>query len=415
MSRRKLKKKVKSLFFVVLIIAIGLVGYKVYTNLDTGKQFTIIPKEDEKPKEVWPKVYEASMVATGDALLHNPILNFGYDSKTDTYDFSDALVLVKDIISSYDIAYYNQETVFGGKEIGYSSYPTFNSPSSFGDNMRDIGFNLVSLASNHSADCRKNAYKCITNSYNYWKETDAVFDGFNEDETMENYHNIGEVNGITYGFLNYTNTLNGLDGYITKKYIIDLYDEEKVKKEVTELRDKVDVLIVAMHWHLNSGEYSFNPTTANKNIAKYLDSLGVDIILGTYSHCVQPFDVLENGAVVFYSLGNFISNQIALNDVKLANGNRKYHPYVGTIGMLASMKITKTVYEDGTKEITIGDFGADLLYSYRESSGKGYLVVPFSKMTTKYNSNYQSLYNEYSGYITKLNKNITIKEAGIDA
>ena len=59
MSRRKLKKKVKSLFFVVLIIAIGLVGYKVYTNLDTGKPITIIPKEDEKPKEVWPKVYEA--------------------------------------------------------------------------------------------------------------------------------------------------------------------------------------------------------------------------------------------------------------------------------------------------------------------------------------------------------------------
>ena len=41
---------------------------------------------------------------------------------------------------------------------------------------------------------------------------------------MENHHNIGEVNGITYGFLDYTNTLNGLDSYLNgKKYIIDLY------------------------------------------------------------------------------------------------------------------------------------------------------------------------------------------------
>ena len=414
MSKRKVKKKIKIGLFLVLIIVIGIFGFSYYRNLK-GEE-PIIPIIPEKPKEVWPKVYEATMVATGDALLHSPILQDGYNKETDSYDFSKSLSLVKDIISSYDIAYYNQETVFGGKEYGYSSYPTFNSPSSFGDNMVDIGFNLVSLASNHSADCRKNAYNCITNSYNFWKNKNVAFDGFNEDETMKNYHNIGEVNGITYGILNYTNTLNGLDSYITnKKYIIDLYDEEKVKQEVTELRDKVDVLIVAMHWHYNSAEYSFTPTANNKQIANYLDSLGVDIILGTYSHCVQPFDILENGAIVFYSLGNFISNQIALNTITTASGKLKYHPYVGTIGMLASMKITKTVNEDGTKEVKIDNLGADLLYSYRESAGKGYLVVPFSKMSSKYNSNYQKLHEEYSGYITKLNNNITIKEAGIDA
>ena len=413
MSKRKFKKKVKLGLFLIIVICLGLFGYKYYTSLNSDKP--LIPKINEKPKEVWPKVYEASMVATGDALLHLPILQFGYNKETDSYDFSKALDLVKDIIPKYDIAYYNQETVFGGKEFGYSTYPTFNSPSAFGDNMVDIGFNLVSLASNHSADCRKNAFNCITNSYNYWKSKN-VFDGFNEDESMENHYNIGEVNGIKYGFLNYTNTLNGLDNYlINTKYIIDLYDEEKVKQEVEELRDKVDVLIVAMHWHYNSPEYSFTPTASNKNIASYLDSLGVDIILGTYSHCVQPFDILENGAIVFYSLGNFISNQIALNSVRTDSGNLRYHPYVGVIGMLASMNITKTVYEDGTKDIKIDNIGADLLYSYRDNSNGSYLVVPFSKMTTKYNSDYQKLYNEYSGYVTKLNSNITIKEAGIDA
>ncbi len=415
MSKRKIKKRVKLFFCLILVLVIAFFGYKVYLKFQSNEQAK--PNEPEKPVEVWPKVYTANLVATGDTLVHSPILREGYNSQTDSYDFNYIFRLVEDIIPQYDIAYYNQESVFGGKEYTFSgSASAFNTPSEFGDAMINLGFNLVSLASNHSADCRGHAKNCIVNSYNYWKEQNVTFDGFNEDETMENHYNISEVNGITYGFLNYTNYLNGLDGHLSgNKYLVDIYDEERVKEEVTALRDKVDVLIVAMHWHKASPEYSFVPTDANKKIARYLDSLGVDLILGTYSHCVQPYERLENGALVFYSLGNFLSNQIALNDIKLNNGNYKYHPYVGTIGMLVNMTITKTVYEDGTKEIKIDNLGGDLLYSYRKSSGNGYLVVPFSKMTTEYNKNYQKLYDEYTNYVLRYDKDIIFKEAGVDA
>lgn len=404
-KRHKKKKRLLNLLcFIILIVFIFCLINKPKTKENNNLH---IPEK----KETWPKTYHASLVATGDALMHSPLLKDAYNSNTKEYDFSPMLAMVKDVISKYDIAYYNQETVFGGEEIGYSSYPTFNTPSALGDAMVNIGFNVVSLASNHSADCRSKAYNCINSSYDYWKTKNVVFDGFNDDEDIEknNKYNIGTVNGITYGFLNYTNTLNGLDGFLTNKnHIIDLYDEETVKKEVENLKEKVDIVIVAMHWHKSSAEYSFKPTESNINIAKYLDSLGVDIILGTYSHCVQPFDILENGAIVFYSLGNFISNQMDLSP-------SKYHPYVGTIGMLASMDITKTVYEDGTKDIKIDNIGADLLYTYRQSYGNGYVAIPFSKMNESYNKDYKKIYEEYSGYITKLNNNITIKEAGIDA
>jgi hypothetical protein len=83
--------------------------------------------------------------------------------------------------------------------------------------------------------------------------------------------------------------------------------------------------------------------------------------------------------------------------------------------MLVNMTITKTVYEDGTKEIKIDNLGGDLLYSYRKSSGNGYLVVPFSKMTTEYNKNYQKLYDEYTNYVLRYDKDIIFKEAGVDA
>ena len=392
MSKRKIKKSIKKIFLFILLIGIVISGTICYKKFFKPKNLPIIK---EIPPEIWPKVYKASMLATGDSLLHKPILNEAYNKETDKYDFKYIFNPIKDYINKFDIKYYNQESVFGGKEFGFSSYPLFNSPSDFGDNMVDLGFNLVSLASNHSADCKKNAETCIKNSYNYWATKNVTFDGFNEDETMENKHNIGEKNGITYGFLNYTNTLNGLDSYIKNKYIIDLYDEERVKEEVTALRDKVDVLIVAMHWHKNSPEYSFNPTSSNKEIARYLDSLGVDIILGTYSHCLQPYEFLENGALVFYSLGNLVSNQIYLN-------NSGYHPYVGAIGMLATLDITKTVYEDGTKEIKIDNLGAELIICNSKKWLYGYEIIPFSQIDSSKLSNYESIYKEYTSYVLKL-------------
>ena len=425
MASRRMKRKVKRLLLLlllVLIVAGGFGGYKIYKKIKAHSNNNPVEKEKEKepepPKEVWPKVYKASLVATGDGLLHNTLVNDAHDVATDTYDFTNETSMINDIIAKYDIAYYNQETIFGGKQEkrfncknmprGYCSYPTFNSPSEFGDAMIKAGFNVVSLASNHTADCTYTSKDCLTNAYNYWAEKGEqgiVFDGINIDETKENKYNIGEVNGIKYGFLNYTNTLNGLDGSIRNfPYMIDQYSEEVVDKEVAELKEKVDVVIVAMHWHKDSAEYELNPTKANKAIAQHLADIGVNIVLGTYSHCLQPFDILDNGTVVFYSLGNFISNQGVLSKPGYLYGGISK----GVIGVLASMDITKTVNEDGTQEIKVDNLGADLLYTYNNSSYKDYKAIPFSKMNSTYNKNYVSIYEKYTEVLTRLNKNISI-------
>ena len=408
--KRRLKKKIKIIILLIIIALIGIFSYIIANKINNNEDFEFSKLINEKEKIKYPITKKISLVATGDALLHNPVYLDAYNKETETFDFSPQLSMVKDIISNYDIAYYNQETVFGGKLTsrfscqhnlpGYCSYPYFNSPSEFGDAMVEAGFNLVGLASNHSADCTYASDECITNSYNYWKSKNIIFDGFNEDESKENKYNIGKINDITYGFLSYTNTLNGLDGTVSNiKYKIDIYDEETVKKEVEDLKQKVDVVIVAMHWHKNSAEYSTTPTQSNIQIANYLASLGVDIVLGTYSHCLQPFDIIDN-TVVFYSLGNFISNQ---GDLISSIG------YKGIVGVLASMDITKTIYEDGTSEIKIDNLGADLTYTYNKNH-KNYLVIPFSKMNESYNENYKQIYEEYKNILTSLNQNIKVKE-----
>lgn len=421
MAKRRVKKKIKRLFSLILILFITSLGaYLLYTKTNLFKAGESISslfkavetkspssKKDE-PKEVWPKVYKASLVATGDALLHNAVYMDAYNKATDTFDFRPQLSEIKDIVSKYDIAYYNQETLFGGRLTnrfpsngygiaGYSSYPFFNSPSEFGDAMIDAGFNTVSLASNHSADCTNLTSTCIKSSYDYWKNKDVVFSGFNGDDENINKYIIKEVNGITYTLLNYTNNLNGNDGFVTPGEI-DIYDEEKVKQEILEVRDKVDVLIVAMHWHKNSPEYEDMPTAANKNIAKFLSDNGVDIVLGTYSHCLQPWEKINN-TIVFYSLGNFISNQGDIVKV--------YEDYKVIMGLLASMDITKTVNEDGSKNVVINNIAGELIYTYKEGHSN-YKVIPFSKMNSKYNSKYLQLYNDYSKLMKTLDDSINI-------
>ena len=81
------------------------------------------------------------------------------------------LTYIKDIVSNYDIGYMNQETILGGTEIGLSDYPTFNSPYEVGDAMIDAGFNLVSLATNHTIDRGERA---VINSCNYWSTKEDV-------------------------------------------------------------------------------------------------------------------------------------------------------------------------------------------------------------------------------------------------
>ena len=153
----------KKLVYIVLLIVLlsGLIIYLFIQN--KPKEEKEIKKENkEEIKEETPKTSKLSLVMVGDALLHSSLYRDGY--KNGKYDFTSQLEFIKPIIKNYDLAFYNQESILGGTEIGLSDYPTFNSPQEFGDAMIDAGFNLVSLANNHTLD---RGEKAVLNSCEY--------------------------------------------------------------------------------------------------------------------------------------------------------------------------------------------------------------------------------------------------------
>lgn len=385
MKKRKLKKNIIRLFLLLLtLLSIVTYGYLKYNEPKSNDT-----KQKEIKKEPIEKTYTLSLAATGDALLHNSVIKDGKQSDG-TYDFKHQLTYIKEIIKNYDLAYYNQETPFGGDDKGFKGYPLFNSPTAYGDAMIDAGFNMVSLATNHTLDQGANG---VLNFYEYFQDKDVMYHGIADSEESRNNYIIKEKNNITYSMLSYTTSTNGLPIPSDKEYLVNKYNEEMVKKDIEYLRDKVDVLIVAMHWGV---EYTHTPTEQELEIAQYLADLDVDIILGAHPHCIQPIDIIDD-TVVFYSLGNFISNQ---GDIV-----NKYGIKV-LIGMLGTLNITKTVEGDKTN-ITIDNVGAELLYTYNKNH-KNYQVIPFSKMNETYLSSYKETYEDFKNIATRLNKNIVI-------
>lgn len=391
MSHNKGEKNTNKLIqisLICLLIAVFITAIiscpTYYRKLENYKKIDINLKELNEKKEIKETIKKVSVVTTGDDLIHSGVYKDAYNGTS--YDFSKQFELVAPIISKYDIAYYNQETVFGGEELGYSNYPRFNTPNHLGIDMQEAGFNMVSLATNHSLDKNETGAR---NAVEFWNSQKNVLSSgmyLSEEDRLED--RIFEKNGITYTLLSYTTSTNGLPVPSGKDYLVNVYSEEKVKEDVLRYQDKVDIIFVAMHWGI---EYTHTPNSEQVQIANYLANLGVEVVIGCHPHVIQPIEKIDN-TLVIYSLGNFISAQ---------KGEKKL------VGMLAAFDITKTT-KNNSSEIVINNIEVDLTWTYYKGF-RQFKVVPFSIMEDKYLNNNETVYNKYKAIIEKSTVPVTIK------
>ena len=398
MRNKRKKDKVLRIFVVLIILIIGIYfGYnKLLNNHNNISSDSKLNVDDNNHST------SISLIMAGDNLINDKLYNAA--KKDDgSYDFKSMYSYIKDIVKNYDLAYYNQETILGGSEIGVSSYPAFNSPYEVGDATIDTGFNLVSLATNHTLD---RGEKAIINSLNYWNnKSNVLTSGSYLSNNDRNKVNIKEVNNITYTMLNYTYGTNGIKVPEGKEYLVNIWPctgnnpdndtkyqeyKEVVKEDILRVRDKVDLLIVAMHFGV---EYIHVPTKYQIDMAEFLSSLRVDIIIGTHPHVIMPITYI-NDTLVIYSLGNFLSAQDTNND------------YNTTVGLLSSIKITKSIDKDNNSSIKLSDLNNELIYTTNKD---GYKIIPFSNPDIKdYLNDYERVYNKYANIVRSIDSSINI-------
>lgn len=388
MAKRKIKvKKITKILLVVIILVIALAGgsfYYIYNFSKNKPADNVVEKKEEDKKE--PKDYSARLFMVGDALIHDCVYTDAKRQGGGSYDFKPMIENIKAISSKFDLAYYNQETILGGTAMGLSHYPRFNSPHEVGDAFLDAGFNLVSLATNHTMDRGETG---VINSVNYWKSKKdvAVYSGqwISHEERDYETAQIYEKNGIKYAFFSYTTWTNGLNTPKGKEYLNNVYSDELAFADISRVRDQVDVVLVAMHW---GTEYSFGVDESQTRISNYLSSIGVDIIIGAHPHVVEPVEYINNGKTfVIYSLGNVVSAQI---------GNERL------TGLMMEITINKHVDENDNVTVTLENPRAELIYTkyYSNPYCNNFKVYTYPQLNNSILPGYEGLYTKFKGIVS---------------
>lgn len=234
------------------------------------------------------------------------------------YDFSPLYDQVRDAISSYDIALINQETVLGGKDdFEYQGYPSYNTPDSMAKAVADAGFDVVNFNSNHSYDIGASA---IEHAQKVWaKQTQVSVIGSYEDEEDRENIRVIERDGMKIAFLSYSYGQNGYEqSDLPNDYYAVPFDKTKMKEEVTAAKELADAVVVYMHW---GDENTHELNDQQRDYASYLAGLGVDLVVGSHAHVIQPVAYVARGIqstdessansddamLCVYGLGDFVS------------------------------------------------------------------------------------------------------------
>ncbi|GGH76260.1 poly-gamma-glutamate synthesis protein (capsule biosynthesis protein) [Pullulanibacillus pueri] len=342
------------LYGLMLAASIGVLVI-FFTHSEESQQTQNIPSvlTSAQPHKTIDRT--VTLAAVGDVLIHSQVYE---KAKTKNgYDFRPMFEEVKPILSSADIAVANQESMMGGESIGLSTYPAFNSPFEIGDALKDTGFDVVTMANNHTLD---HGEKAIQNAIHYWDKIGMVHTGSFLSEKDRNTLRIVEKNDIKFAFLAYTYGTNGIPTPKNKEYLVNRIDLPTIKKDVKAAKKKSDVVVVALHF---GQEYETMPNADQKQLVQALADEGVDIIIGNHPHVLQPLAWVKGKSghktFVAYSLGNFLSGQDELNR-KLAG--------------ILELKIDKVITDSKTT-IKV----SDPTFTPTWVDQKDYHIIPLSK------------------------------------
>lgn len=311
------KKKWFPVLIPVLCAVVVVIVFAISGRVSIGIEGRVVnntSKAAEAKETTQPMRSKVTLVAVGDNLIHNTLIDAG-EKDDGTRDYSSFYKNMKSDIESADVAIINQETMLGGSSFEYSGYPMFNTPWEVGEAAINAGFDVFTCATNHSMDVGSAGIEKELEFFSQYPEITHV--GTNASEEEYNKITYLEKNNIKFALLNYTYGTNGISIPEDKPYIIDMLEENKVKKDIAEARKNADVVIVLPHW---GTENSHDINEQQKKYIKMFSELGVDIVIGTHPHVLQPVEWVTNEQsgkkmLVYYSLGNFISHQVNLDQL----------------------------------------------------------------------------------------------------
>lgn len=389
-----MKRSIKILIIICVFVATFIRVVNINIEGESNKNSKNQGIENNVHQSEKLEYSEASIVAVGDIIVHEDQLKAQFNEVTGQYNFDNNFKYVKSHIQSADIALANLETTLAGKENKYTGYPLFNSPSSIVDAVKNCGFDILSTINNHTID-RGSAGVFSTLAEIQKRDLKAI--GTRENSDNKPYI-IEEVKGIKLGIISYSyetprkgnsKTLNAIDIPEDLTKLLNTFSYEyleqdlnKIKVQIDEMKSRgAEAIIFFIHW---GNEYEREPNEYQKNIANTLCDYGVDIIIGSHPHVIQPIEFITSEktgkrSLVVYSMGNFISNQ------QYERTNNRYTED----GIIVKIQLKK---DSSSKEVTISgvSYIPTWVHKYSDNSKFVYEILPLAEALAskgKYNLN----------------------------
>lgn len=227
---------------------------------------------------------EVTIIFTGDIMLGRSVMGASLDNNDPFYPFRNTADFLKDA----DITFGNLENPIVTECKRHSGGFKFCTTPEISQGLSYAGFDIVTIANNHTSNYGKEG---IEETKKYLNDMAIKSVGYNNLEIIEK-------NNIKFGFL-------GFD-LVSNKFTDS--DQELISSSDKQ----VDVLIVSPHWGV---EYKDVANKFQIDLAKRMVESGADIIIGHHLHWVQNYEEI-NGKPVYYSLGNFVFDQMWSEETK---------------------------------------------------------------------------------------------------
>lgn len=392
MAKRRVKSSVKISFFIIITLLVGVIAIitipEPKKNFNSDNKTTITNTTEKK------KIKSAKLTLVGDLLFESPF----YQSVKNGYDANNYFKNVKDYFFNDDLSIGNMEVVVGDDTLPVSGDGyNFCAPRYIGDLVSSLDFQILSTVNNHSYD---RGLEGLVSTINYFKDNTSIktVGTYLNDDDKNNYR-VLDINGIKFGFLAYTygtnmrinsaerNMVSVYRNPDTRKF--DDIAKENIKKEVLAVKNLSDIMIVMMHW---GNEFTFEESAEQQEVATFLNELGVDIVYGSHSHSIQPIKMIgdTHKTLVYYSLGNFVSND---DDIARTPKGQETFDNAYQFGLLS----TFNVIIDENKNISFDDIKTEPIVNYFDTAMNNWSLIPFKD----YTEDYEKSHFRYSLGLTK--------------
>lgn len=297
------RKRIPLLLFILLILVLS--GGALYVHLTKTASAPTPAAQTDTDDQTKAKT-TLRLIATGDMLPHDAVNQQALQADG-SYDYLPMFEPVKKYLTSADISFCNQEAP-SAPSMRVTGYPAFNAPRAFAEDLQQVGCNVINLANNHSNDKGQTG---INETRDVWDNLKTLaVSGTARSEAEQNQIAYFEKEGIKFAFLSYTYCSNIAP---STSYGVNMLTKDLAGPQIAEAKAQADIVLVGAHW---CRENTHTETATQREWAQYFADQGVDIVIGTGPHWLQPVEKFARSGggdtIVWHSLGNFLNSQVEL-------------------------------------------------------------------------------------------------------